>query len=579
MLRVLLISGMWLLLMLPQLGLAAPASLTVRLTDHVKDIGIPNQAVVAYEKRADGSLVWQAKRITDSTGQAAFDLEGLGSGRTYIFQAQPFGYWVRSSERSTPGWFDFRLGKLQLQVFDGQTGAPKTGQGVVFKRWAADGNHVGVMAATTDAQGWVKVDPTDVGTVPFVVTAISPTDGLEKVSKKLWPGTHSFAIGHAPVVAQLKDAISDSGLPNQWVEVWEKQASGAFAFLFKQKSDASGFARFDLPGLAQGLVYQLRAQPFLQAVASPDITTPGPHVLAAGKLQVTVIDGVTGSPAPWRDVLLLEKQPDGSLKGIVDLRADALGMLKMDPALLGSRPYVLRANSNIDQSLKYSQEFVAGGAFNFQVGNPPITARLTDHVKDIPITNQEVFAYEKQADGSLVWLAKRITDANGLAYFDVDSIAKGKHVVLSSKPFGYWVSSPDITKAGWTDFRVGRLQVQVLDGQTGLPRANQAVSIKRWSAAGDHATVMSVTTDTQGWVKVDPLDAGRVAYVVTAISPTDGTEKISSKIWSDKPYFFAIGHAPVVAQLKDAISDSGLPNQWVEVWEKQASGAFAFLFK
>ncbi|MGL6077334.1 hypothetical protein, partial [Methyloversatilis discipulorum] len=92
--------------------------------DHVSDARLSGIEVNAYEKLADGSEVWKAKRSTDAQGLATFDLDGLGDGRKFVMKAKPYGAVVSSQELSQPNWYQFRVGKLQVQVLDGATGQP-----------------------------------------------------------------------------------------------------------------------------------------------------------------------------------------------------------------------------------------------------------------------------------------------------------------------------------------------------------------------------------------------------------------------------------------------------------------------
>ncbi|MGL4508425.1 MAG: hypothetical protein ACRCUF_22105, partial [Aeromonas sobria] len=268
------------------------AGLNIVVIDHVSDARLSGIEVNAYEKLADGSEVWKAKRSTDAQGLATFDLDGLGDGRKFVMKAKPYGAVVSSQELSQPNWYQFRVGKLQVQVLDGATGQPKTGQSVGLMRWPDGGSATWVMGGTTDAQGWVRLDPDGIGTEPLVLTATSPSDGQQKVSEKLMTkGPHRFYLGNAPVVARMQDAVSGSALGGQWVEAWEVLPSGASVFRLKRWTDGTGTARFDLDGVVEGRRYVLKAQPYLQAVELEVGGSAGEKALRVGRLQAQVIDG------------------------------------------------------------------------------------------------------------------------------------------------------------------------------------------------------------------------------------------------------------------------------------------------
>ena len=526
-----------------QQALAATPNLTVRLIDHVRDTWLSGQEVHAYEKASDGTLTWRAVRTTDGNGLALFDLDGLGSGKVYVLQAQPFGYSVKSDAVSATGFSGFRVGKLQAQVLDGQTGQGKGGQTVTLKRWQADGNHIWTMSATTDAQGWVKLDPPDAGKVAHVLTAVSPTDGQEKISGQLWgsPG-QQFVLGNAALAAQLQDGVSGAALAGQWVEAWEKLTDGSQVLRAKRKTDTAGLAKFDLDGLGAGRVYLLKAQPYLQAVSSGELTTAGTRPLKTGKLQVQMLDGRNGTPYAWSDVTLLEKQVDGSLKGSASLRTDGTGLLKLDPTQLGVRPYVLRALSKVDGKQKDSPEYAAGGSYAFTVGGAGLTVRLIDHVRDTWLSGQEVHAYEKASDGTLTWRAVRTTDGNGLALFDLDGLGSGKVYVLQAQPFGYWVKSDEISATGSTGFRVGTTLVTLTDADSAALLVGKTITAYEKLPTGALRWAMQGTTNAQGQAKfdLDRLGQGAV-YVLRASNPfADGKDYYSGLLLWKGAFAFAL---------------------------------------
>jgi 5-hydroxyisourate hydrolase-like protein (transthyretin family) len=551
---------------------ALAASMTVRVVDRLSEAPVSALAVSAYEKLANGELVWVARKDTDAEGLVKFDLEGLGSGRVFVFRAMPYGRWVYSDEISGGGAYRFYVGRLQVRVVDGTSGAGKANQTVVLRKWSADGRHVRVLEATTDAQGWVRIDPTGGTDWPYVLTAVSPTDGTEKVSAAYYNGgPHTFVLGNAAVRIVLKDALSGTVLPGLPVEALSVSASGQKTRVSTRTTDASGVASFDLDGVGTGSQYVFRAKPYLQQVETPVITNAGEHVLSAGRLKVTVVDGRNASAYANRDVDLLE-EVNGAQVFVAKLRTDANGLLRLDPQELGTRKYRLQAAGLFDGSLRKSVLYEAPVSATFVVGGPGVTVRVVDRLSEAPVSALAVSAYEKLANGELVWVARKDTDAEGLVKFDLEGLGSGRVFVFRAMPYGRWVYSDEISGGGAYRFYVGRLQVRVVDGTSGAGKANQTVVLRKWSADGRHVRVLEATTDAQGWVRIDPTGGTDWPYVLTAVSPTDGTEKVSAAYYNGGPHTFVLGNAAVRIVLKDALSGTVLPGLPVEALSVSASG-------
>jgi uncharacterized protein (DUF1800 family)/5-hydroxyisourate hydrolase-like protein (transthyretin family) len=561
-------------------GSAFAQSLTVGLLDDVSGAGLPGVEIQAYERLADGTKAYRGKGVTNSTGSVKFDLEGLDSGRSYQFEGKPFSHWLVSDAASKSGWFGFKVGKIQIQVRDGQNGQPKAGQAVALKKWMADGNHVGLINTMTDAQGWVKLDPPAVGTDPYVLVATSPTDGQIKVSPRYWnKGPHTFVLGNAPVVVRLQDAVSGANLGSQWVEVWEKVAGVGPVFRHKRWTDATGAVSFDLDGLGEGRIYLVKAQPYLQAVESVELTQAGTQVLKVGKLQVQLLDGRTDTAYAGTNVTLNEVQADGTLKSVGTYKTDGEGRLRLDPVGLGSKSYALQAASPFDGRTKTSSSYPQGGSYVFKVGSPGVTVGLLDDVSGAGLPGVEIQAYERLADGTKAYRGKGVTNSTGSVKFDLEGLDSGRSYQFEGKPFSHWLVSDAASKSGWFGFKVGKIQIQVRDGQNGQPKAGQAVALKKWMADGNHVGLINTMTDAQGWVKLDPPAVGTDPYVLVATSPTDGQIKVSPRYWNKGPHTFVLGNAPVVVRLQDAVSGANLGSQWVEVWEKVAGVGPVFRHK
>ncbi|MDY0038348.1 MAG: DUF1800 domain-containing protein [Zoogloea oleivorans] len=548
------------------------AGVTIRVADQVSGSYLPGLEVQAYEKLATGQKVQVAKRSTDAEGLVKFDLEGLGTGKVFVFHTRPYGQWVISDEVSSATNYRFWVGKLQVQLINGQSGQPLAGQEVVLRRWRASGVHEYEAVATSDAQGWLKLDPQAMATESYVLTAPSATDGQVKVSEAYRAaGPHRFVLGNPAVNVVVRDGVSGQALPQVWVEAWERLVGGQEVLSLKRQTDAGGVVKFDLDGVGSGRKYVFKAQPYLQPIRSAEVTSAGEVVLRAGQLQVQLIDGRTDTAYAGQSVELLDVS-SGSAVVTAQFRTDSTGLLRLDPEQLGVKRYALRAASSLDGSLKQSATYETGGNQRFVVGGAGVTIRVADQVSGSYLPGLEVQAYEKLATGQKVQVAKRSTDAEGLVKFDLEGLGTGKVFVFHTRPYGQWVISDEVSSATNYRFWVGKLQVQLINGQSGQPLAGQEVVLRRWRASGVHEYEAVATSDAQGWLKLDPQAMATESYVLTAPSATDGQVKVSEAYRAAGPHRFVLGNPAVNVVVRDGVSGQALPQVWVEAWERLVGG-------
>ncbi|MDZ7750882.1 MAG: DUF1800 domain-containing protein [Gammaproteobacteria bacterium] len=552
---------------------AAAGQLTVRLIDHVSGAGLAGVRVAAHEQLPDGSLVWAAARDTDGEGKARFDLAGLGEGRTYVLKARPHAHWLTSAPITETGWHGWRVGRLAVQVLDGRTGAPLAGLALTLRERGVDGRYPHVMNVETDGAGWLRLDPDILGEVPLVLRALSPTDGEWKYSAPYWGGGEKrFVVGNMPLEVELVNGVSGAGLSDEWVELYRRRDDGRLSLQDRRRTDAAGRVDFDVDGLGAGTEYVVRAEPYGRRLTSGDIGVAGVHRLEAGRLEVVLENGANGQPYRWKDVRVLEVQPDGSRRGVRQVRTDGDGVVRLDPPALGSRPYVLQAASPSDGSWKLSEPYEGPGRFRFVVGNAALTVRLIDHVSGTGLAGVRVAAHEQLPDGSLVWAAARDTDGEGKARFDLAGLGEGRTYVLKARPHAHWLTSAPITETGWHGWRVGRLAVQVLDGRTGAPLAGLALTLRERGVDGRYPHVMNVETDGAGWLRLDPDVLGEVPLVLRALSPTDGEWKYSAPYWGGGEKRFVVGNMPLEVELVNGVSGAGLSDEWVELYRRRDDG-------
>ncbi len=549
---------------------------TLGLIDHVSNAYLPGVDVSVKEVLSDGSETPVITRATDGAGHVKIDLDGLDTGRRYIFKAQPFGTWVSSDVVTQPGGFGFRVGKLQVKVLDGNTLAPYAAREVTLLEKLANGTLQWVGTYRTDASGVVKLDPPKLGTSGYVLRAASNVDGRLKDSAVFdRAGAYDFLVGGKALTVGLIDHVSNERLAGVTVSVKEILADGSEAAVLSKETAANGTLALDLDGLGSGRRYVFRAQPYGTWVSSDVVSQPGWHAFRVGKLKVKVVDGSTGGAYAEREVTLLERLSDGTLQWRSVHRTDAEGFVRLDPAGLGGRSYVIRAASLVDGRLKDSRVFAQAGAYEFRVGGNLVTLGLIDHVSNAYLPGVDVSVKEVLSDGSETPVITRATDGAGHVKIDLDGLDTGRRYIFKAQPFGTWVSSDVVTQPGGFGFRVGKLQVKVLDGNTLAPYAAREVTLLEKLANGTLQWVGTYRTDASGVVKLDPPKLGTSGYVLRAASNVDGRLKDSAVFDRAGAYDFLVGGKALTVGLIDHVSNERLAGVTVSVKEILADGSEA----
>ena len=553
------------------------APLKVTLVNAITLQPIPQIAIAAREKLADGTFKWVAERVSDANGRVVFDLPGLGSGRTYVLAATVYhGLRVTSSELTAAGEFVFKVGTLEVKV-QSASGNVLPGLTVQTYELLADGSRKGVNTVTTDAAGILRLDLAGLGKGRlYVFRAISPLDGTAKWSNAVTsPGRVTFVVGNAPLRVKLMNGITSDLLPGKTVSARERLSDGSSRWVIDRTTDAKGIAIFDLEGLGSGRTYFLTAKPYNGGTAtSADLRAAGDYSFKVGMLEVAAVNPGSGAPLVNVQVDAREKLADGSYKWITGGLTDAQGVIRFDlPGLGSGRTYVLEAKSPVDATTKRSDALTATGRYTFRVGNAPLTVVLTNALSGDMLPNVKINVSERLADGKLTWVAARTTDDTGRAVFDLAGLGNGRTYVLSAAPYnGGTVYSDDLREAGRYDFRVGSVEVTVVKAVDGSLLPEYKVNAYEKGADGKLTWVASGYTDAQGIIRFDflGLKSGKT-YVLDAKSPLDGTTKRSQDITAIGKIVFRVGNAPVVLTLLDALSGNPLPNVSVTVKERTAS--------
>ncbi|MCJ8268929.1 MAG: hypothetical protein MJK04_05940, partial [Psychrosphaera sp.] len=186
---------------------------------------------------------------------------------------------------------------------------------------------------------------------------------------------------------------------------------------------------------------------------------------------------------------------------------------------------------------------VAANAFGSEV-----TVNLIDAQTNQSIANNEITAYQVDADGALDWHSRHTTDESGQAVFNLDNLEGGTVYVLRSKVYnGFKNYSGAIPNQPNFDFVVGKVRVALTNGSVdGLPPlANAQVGIKRLAEDGKYDWFSSATTDEAGMLRLNlpDIDNGQV-YKLSARSTANQARKYSAPLSSEGDFNFVVGNKP-----------------------------------
>ncbi|MEM7253999.1 MAG: DUF1800 family protein [Pseudomonadota bacterium] len=552
---------MWLcllpLLFSPVAGSAEP--LKVQLSNAISGARLADVRLDAFRLKADGRKEWVGRAHTDTSGVAHFDIERLGDGGEFFVKTRIYGSTAYSDVITRPGRIHFKVGKLRLKVVSGATGNMMANARVHIREVLPNGKTKWAGRGTTDGSGIVHLDPVGLGSGrTFVAKTRSEANGSWQTSESyIRGGAYTFTVGNKPLLVTMKNALTGRVVANQRIDAFEFDGKTR-RWVGRARTDQSGLAVFDIPGLGAGRVISLKARPYGPSAWTDPIDNPGRKEFLVGKLQLTVVDA-NGDELSKSRVDIREVLAGGKTKWVTRGKTDDHGVVRLDPFGLGSgKLFVAHAASPVTGKWKSSDPFKSVGDYVFQVGNEALNVTLTNALSGKVLANQRIDAFE--FDGTRRrWVGRAHTDDAGQARFDIDGLGEGRKFVLKARPYGVWAYSDVLSETGDYRFEVGKLRLKLVSGADGKALVEHKVHLRELLNDGKSRWVSRGRTDANGIVHFDPvgLDAGR-KFVAYAASPSNGSRKVSEPYGARGEFKFVVGNKPLVVKLVDGISGKGL---------------------
>lgn len=352
------------------------------------------------------------------------------------------------------------------------------------------------------------------------------------------------AVTSGSLLVRLSDGLSGQVLSDTNVVVWEILENGDRVFAGSRLTDGSGEATFSILGLGDGRRFVVRTRPYLDLVEQ-EVTASGTVELQAGKLQLRVLNGITGAALAATSATLVVEEADGSVAFAGRYTTDANGRLRLDPPALGQRVYRLRVASPVDGSDKLSAPFPRGGRYAVRAGNPPVELRFVDFLSGQPRSRLEVQTQELLADGTRVWRRSDVTDADGRLILDLDGLQDGRAYVVRARPFVQWIERA-VAAPGPLEIPIGTLTARLVDEDRGVPLAGVEMQLQRKLPDGSLVWQGAGTTGSNGVVRFDPeeLPSEAAVYLLTVNGPFGGSQRyLSNPVVAPGPVIFPVRRA------------------------------------
>lgn len=569
--------------------------LNVTLLNHQTKAVFANTRVYAYQVNDDGSYQYLTRDDSDESGQLTLDLPILSEGgKVQLKASKPLNNIDAYSGLITQaGNFSFEVGKLQVSVLDGDTEATIANQDVYIYTHE-NGTNKWYGKAKTDDSGLLQLSLKglyDGATNPqsYTFKTRSPFNNKYKESQLINTlGEHKFFVGTPLLHVTLSNQKTQAAIANTRVTAYQILEDNGTKYLGWGTTDTAGQLSLDLPALSEGGSVQLKATKPLSNVDaySSIISSAGEVNFKVGVLQVQVQDTDTQQAITGQNVYIYSRSSDGTNKWYGKSKTDANGLLQLNLKGLNSgtgaaQSYVLRTRSPFNNKYKESQLIEKNGEYVFSVGEPLLHVTLKDASNDNALIANTVVRVYQVVDGNLKGLASATTNDQGIASFDIPSLAEeGTTVQFWTKVFNskFWAKSQYITSAGSVDFLLGTTQLKVIDGSVtnGEAIANLRVNIREVTGEDTTKYVGYATTDSEGLLRLTlpELTQGK-SYKFDAHNPSSlvSQRKYSQVISTSGAHTFVLGTQLLQVTLENAFSQQPLINKDIYVYQNTDSGA------
>ncbi len=202
-----------------------------------------------------------------------------------------------------------------------------------------------------------------------------------------------------------------------------------------------------------------------------------------------------------------------------------------------------------------------------------VLVSLVNALSGNPIKGMKVNLHERLNDDSEALLTTQTTDTQGRTAFLLDGLNQGRTYFLTARPYEKQTKSAEITAAGNFTFKIGHLQVKLINGATNEPWGGRTVHILRPQTDGSFKSIMTATSNPTGLLRLDPPNISKGAvYHISTSNSINGPWKPSKPLTQGSHEVTLLDNSPLTVSLVDAISNEPLTNIKILARERLQDG-------
>ncbi len=503
-------------------------------------IPLVNKRIYLQRVEPDGTIKYFTKVTTDNQGRLRLDLPSLDSGIRYKLQTLSVinGSWVYSDKLiDNVGILKIKIGNLPLKVTVKNTlsGEKITEQKIDLYEKLEDGTAKWHARQISDHQGQVNFDFNGFdGTRQYFLQSkiyngfISKTTLFNSVTERV------FSVGSTELTVYNGNISPVVPLANQKIYIIKIKADGSLEYFTKVTTNQQGKLQLDLPDLTHGTDYKLQMKSLVNnswIYSNEQITATGKHNITIGNLplKVSLKNAITNNSIVNQRIDLYEKLADNSIKWRSKQTTDSQGNVLFDVSGFdGNRQYFLQSKVYNNFSAK-TKLFNTVAERTFHVGSTEITVHNGNVLPITPLANQKVYIPIVNANGSLQYFTKVITNPQGKLQLDLPELDNGRQYKLQMKSTinSSWIYSEKlIQQTGLHSITIGNLplKVQLKNALTNEPIPSQRIDLYERLADGSNTWRAKQFSNATGQVNFD-------------ISGFDGERQyfLQSRVYNDFP--------------------------------------------
>lgn len=464
--------------------------------------------------------------------------------------------------------------QVTLTLTDNATGNTLADAQVIGYRIEADGSRKWLFRQNTNSDGQLLVELENIenGTqYQFKTRALNGTDLFSSVISNVTE--HNFVLGTKIIALKNGADASHPALANYRVDVRTPKDDGKLRWVTRATSDENGIVRFNLEDPSLQYVFSANSTLTNQRKETQLSSATGEQEFVVGNLplNISLVNGVTGSPIPEQRIDVRRLEADGSKSWAGRRETDASGNAVFDLDNLGDGSVYELYTRNSDGFYAHLQVSQTG-AQQFRLGNARVSILNGREAAQPPHVGKRVQVF-KQVGESTERVVSVNSNASGQILVDLPELGTGTQYIARIRHENKNYEAP-ITQTGDSSLVFGRLPqiiaTTVFNTATNAPVVDERVDLFRFE--GDkkrHAG--RGNTDASGRVEFDAQGLYENQVFMVRINPFDGSPIESDNITAagDVNFNVHLQESGFQVAVVDGTQEqpTGIANQRVDVFK------------